>query len=131
MPTPDFRSDLIIRWPDPQPSHIPLLKQAGIQAAILPMPDPGFSNAGIVTLTDPELKTFPLAQLPTDPGPYAALATGLWPGISREASLRGPNVVSASASREPWVDSNAYWIPYLRALYPKAAPVLAYEANEA
>jgi len=131
MPTVDFRSDLIVRWLDPQPSHIPLLKQAGINAAILAKPDPAFANAGIAVLLESELKTFPLAQLPSDPGPYAALTTGLWPGISREPSIGGPNTVSASASREPWVDSNAYWIPYLRALFPKAALVLAYEANEA
>lgn len=127
----DFRSDLIIRWPDPQPSHIPLLKQVGIQAAILPKPDPAFASAGIATLAEAELKTFPITNLPADPGPYAALATGRWPGISREPSMTGFNVEIASASREPWVDSNAYWIAYLRALYPKSAPVLAYEANEA
>ena len=131
MSTVDFHSDLIIRWHDPEPAHIPLMKQVGIQAAILPKPDPAFSSAGIATVTEAELKTFPLPQLPIDPGPYAALATGLWPGIRREPSAAGKDVEVASASREPWVDSNAYWIAYLRALYPKAAPVLAYEANEA
>ena len=131
MATVDFRSDLIIRWPDLQPSHIPLIKQVGIQAVILPHPDPVFDNAGIKTLPESELKTFPLTQLPTDPGPYAALATGRWPGIARPPSMTGWNVEIASASREPWVDSNAYWIAYLRALYPQAIPVLAYEANEA
>jgi hypothetical protein len=127
----DFRSDLIIRWPDPEPSHIPILKQAGIQAAILPKPDPSFENAGIAILTEADLKTFPLAKVPVSPGPYAALSTGLWPGISRQPSLTGPDIEIASASREPWVDSNAYLVAYLRALFPKSLPVLAYEANEA
>src|SRR5450755_4154408 len=127
----DFRSDLIIRWQDPQPSHIPLLKQIGIQAVILPNPDPAFASAGLATLTEAELRTFPISQLPTDPGLYAALSTGLWPGIRREPSTAGRDIEVASASREPWVDSNAYWIAYLRALYPKSAPVLSYEANEA
>ena len=132
MPTVDFRTDFLIRWPDPQPSHIPLLKQAGVQAAILSKPEPAFANAGLATLIESDLKTFPLSQLPatTDPGPYAALTTGLWPGISREPTT-ARDIEVVSASREPWVDSNAYLIPYLRALYPKAAPVLAYEANEA
>ncbi|HEY3739420.1 MAG TPA: hypothetical protein VGL53_06235 [Bryobacteraceae bacterium] len=131
MSNVDFRSDLIIRWPDPQPSHIPILKQAGIQAAILPKADPEFSKAGIATLTEDALKVFSLSQMPADPGTYAALSTGLWPGIRREPSRAGRDVEVVSASREPWVDSNAYLIAYLRALYPKAAPVLAYEANEA
>lgn len=130
MPTVDFRSDFIVRWPDVHPSHIPLLKQAGVQAAILQKPESAFDNSGIATLLESDFKTFTIAKLPpTDPGPYAALSTGLWPGITRGPS--GLDVEVASASHEPWVDSNAFWIPYLRALYPNAAPVLAYEANEA
>ena len=132
MPTVDFRSGLVLRWPDPEPSHIPLLKQAGIQTLVLSTkPDPAFENAGIATLLESELRIFPLTQLPTEPGPYAALSTGLWPGISRVPSTAGKDVEVVSASREPWVDSNAYLIAYLKALYPKSTPVLAYEANEA
>ena len=130
MPPVDFRSDLIIRWPDPQPSHITLLKQAGIQAVVLAKPEPAFA-AAFATVPEADLRAFPLNQLPANPGPYAALSSGLWPGISREPSISGPNVETVSASREPWVDSNAYSISYLRALYPKSAPVLAYEANPA
>jgi hypothetical protein len=108
-----------------------LLKQIGIDAVILAQPHAAFDSAGFATMAESEVKTFPLAQLPVDAGPYAALSTGLWPGIRREASGPNRDIEVASASREPWVDSNAYWIAYLRALYPKAAPVLAYEANEA
>ena len=88
------------------------------------------TSAGLAVVAD--LRALPLNQIPAaDPGGYVAVTNGLWPGVSREPTLSGPDVETVSASREPWVDSNAYWIPYLRALYPKAAPVLAYEANSA
>ena len=133
----DFRKDLILRWPDPQPAHVSVLKRAGIQAVLLRQPNADFSqacrNAGIDTAPEASMKTVKLNQLPIqDPGSYVALSTGLWPGVSRGAAKpNSPDDETASASSEPWVDANAYWIPYLRALYPTSAPVLAYEANEA
>ncbi len=133
----DFRNDLILRaWPGAQASHVKLLQQIGVQAVLLPESTSAdfkqaCAAAGIGTMPESELKTFKAgAQMPADPGPYAALSTGLWPGISRGPSA-GADDETASASREPWVDANGYWIAYLSALYPHAAPVLAYEADAA
>jgi hypothetical protein len=133
----DFRKDLIVRWPAAKAAHVPLLKRAGIQAILLREADAEVSqacrNAGIETALEASLQTVKLSQLPEkDPGSYVSLASGLWPGVSRAANKRNsPDDETASASAEPWVDSNGYWIHYLRALYPNSAPVLAYEANEA
>jgi hypothetical protein len=132
----DFRKDLILRWPDAQAAHVPLLQKAGIQAVLLREPHAGFSAAcklaGIETALESSIKSYKLEQLPSqDPATYVALAAGLWPGIARgPAKPNSPNDETASASSEPWIDANAYRITYLKALYPQSQPVLAYEANK-
>ena len=59
-------------------------------------------------------------------GRLVVLSSGLWPGISRGPAVSGRGDETASASREPWVDANGYWIHYLRTLYPARPPVLGY-----
>lgn len=135
--TTDFRTGLLLRWADGAPAHIPMLKQAGIQTLVVPASGNGefkeaCDKAGIATMPQEELKTFPLSQLPApgaaSPG-YVALSTGTWPGIGRGAAA-GRDDEASQASREPWVDSNGYWIAYLRALYPEVpAALLAYQAG--
>ncbi|BDC48856.1 hypothetical protein F183_A11720 [Bryobacterales bacterium F-183] len=129
---------MILRWADGVPAHLPLLKQAGIQTLVVPG-EPQENNAafreacskaGIETIPQSELKTFTLAQLPAEASGYAALSTGLWPGIGRGAAA-GRDDEASMASREPWVDSNGYWIAYLRALYPNVPALLAYQAGPA
>ena len=133
----DLRKDLILRWPDAQLAHIPILKKAGIQTVLLREGNAEFTaackQAGIETALESSIKSYKLSDLPAaDPGSYIALSTGLWPGIARgPAKPNSPNDEVASASSEPWIDANAYWVAYLKAMYPKSAPVLAYEANEA
>jgi len=63
------------------------------------------------------------------PNAAVALNQGLWPGIRRPPTVEGRGDETASASREPWVDANGYWIGYLRALYPRRPPVLGYAPN--
>jgi hypothetical protein len=131
----DFGRDLIIRWPDAQAAHVRLLQQIGIQAVLTRPPvDPAFEKAcqaaGIQTMPESDLKTVRVEELTPNPGPYAALAHGLWPGIRRTGAGNNPNDETASASGEPWVDANGFWIAWLHALYPQSAPVLAYQANK-
>jgi hypothetical protein len=133
----DFRRDLILRWPDPSPSHVPVLKKAGIQAVLLRAADAEFTaackQAGIETALESSLTEYTVDRLPAaDPAAYVALSTGLWPGIARGPARPGsPNDEVASASNEPWIDANGFWVAYLKAMFPKSSPVLAYEANEA
>lgn len=130
----DYRNDVIARWPGPRPEHVPVLRDGGVRAVVVDTPIPEFENAGITQLRESDLKTFTVETLPPASAPPLVinLAAGRWPGIGREA-VRDGNAANtlASASREPWVDSNAYWIAWLRALYPKSTPVLAYQANAA
>ena len=72
-------------------------------------------QAGIVPISDAELKNVRLSELP-----------GLWPGIRRPPTVAGRGDETASASREPWVDANGYQVGYLRALYSDRPPVLGY-----
>ena len=70
---------------------------------------------GIAPISEAEIKAVALGEL-----------EGLWPGIRRPPAVAGRGDETASASREPWVDANAYQAGYLRALYPNRPPVLAY-----
>jgi hypothetical protein len=55
--------------------------------------------------------------------------TGLWPGIRKPPNVAGRGDETASASREPWVDSNGYMAGYLHALYPDRPAVLGYKPD--
>src|SRR5258708_1212544 len=127
----DFARDLILRWQDPEPAHVPLLKSAGISAVLPSGGHAAFSAAcsaaGITTLAAADLQLLQLSELDSaNAGTPVAATSGLWPGIRRPPTVEGRGDETASASREPWVDSNSYLIGYLRALYPKRPPVLGY-----
>jgi hypothetical protein len=53
----------------------------------------------------------------------------LWPGISSPPVVEGRGDETASASRDPWIDANGFWVGYLRALYPGRPAVLGYLPN--
>jgi hypothetical protein len=63
------------------------------------------------------------------PGLPVVLAEGLWPGVAR-AGVRDRNEEVASASRQPWIDANGYWIGCLRAVAPGRPAVLGYLPDE-
>ncbi|MBI2680511.1 MAG: hypothetical protein HYX25_05830 [Candidatus Solibacter usitatus] len=124
--------DIVARWNGGDPQHAALLREAGVTAVLLQENAASLRdacrNAGIQTPPVGAIHFLALRDLDTaGPRSAVALSDGLWPGIAR-----GPNTTSdetASPSREPWVDSNGYWIAYLRALYPDRAPLLGYEPD--
>lgn len=127
----DLSRDLVARWDDPDPAHVALLKLAGVTAVLPSVAHPGFSqacsSAGIAVLDPSQLQFLPLNELAkAEPAANAVLTNGLWPGIGKPAPVKGRGDETAGASIEPWVDSNGYWIGYLRALYPGRPPVLGY-----
>ena len=61
---------------------------------------------------------------------HAVLRAGLWPGVRSGPNLRGRDIETASASREPWVDANPYLIAYLKAKFPDRAPLLGYRPDK-
>lgn len=127
----DLSKDLILRWDHPEPAHVDLLKKARVAAVVCAAGNQAFSDAcssaGIQTIQASELQFVGLDKLGnTESDTGVVLTTGLWPGIRRPPTVKGRGDETASASREPWVDSNGYLAGYLRALYPKRAPVLGY-----
>ena len=104
-----------------------VIHPGGLDTALEPL----VRDAGFRVLQAGEVEIAALEQLPKAASSAAvALSSGNWPGISRGPSQEKSNDETASASRQPWVDANGYWIQYLRALYPTRAPVLAYLPDE-
>lgn len=127
----DLARDIILRWDQPDPAHIPLLKQAGITAVLTPMGGTAFSEAcagaGMTTIVHEDLQFVKADDLKGfGTRKNVVLTNGIWPGIRRPPTVDGRGDETASASREPWVDSNGYWIRYLRTLYPERPAVLGY-----
>lgn len=115
-----IENSILLRWPDPQPAHLPLLRSAHVETLVLPQGNAEFSaaasRAGIQTILGNELPP--------------VVTSGLWPGVRRGSSRRAREVEVASASSEPWVDANGYLVEFHRALQPAQTALLAYEANE-
>ncbi len=113
----DWKRQVVARWPDPDPAHIPLLRQASLDGVILDAPNAAFEAAcqaaGISVAAQPE---------------YVG-KRGLWPGVKRSGNRSNADEV-ASASREPWLDSNGYLVAVERALHPERPAVLGYLAGE-
>jgi hypothetical protein len=99
----DLAKDIVFRWDNPDPSDVALLEHAGF---------PAISEAEIASLK------------------LADHGGGLWPGVTRPAAVKGRGDETASASREPWVDSNGYKVGWLRALYPDKPAVLHYKPDK-
>ena len=96
----DLSKDLILRQDKPDPELLPLLKEAGIT----PVPSSELGDR--------------------------VLKEGMWPGVARPPSVPGRGDETASASREPWVDSNGYWIRCARTLHTDRPAVLGYTAAD-
>jgi hypothetical protein len=119
----DLSKQLVARWPEPEPGHLPLLKRIGLEAIILPpgaAPNPAFVQAA----TAAGIAIAPESLL------GGAVTGGVWPGIRRPGRrINWDNDLFASASAEPWIDSNLYLTPLERALTGKPSPVCAYLAS--
>jgi hypothetical protein len=116
----DILRQIVARWPDPAPAHVPLLKQAGIEAVVLDSPNESFQRA----CADAGIDVAPASTLQT------AFEEGLWPGVRGGPNTTGSDDQTASASREPWIDANGYLIAVHRALHPKRPSILSYQPND-
>jgi hypothetical protein len=115
----DLARQVVIRWSDPDPRHVPLLRQGSVEAVLLERPNEAFERA----CSD--------AGIATAPSSAAAQVSdhGLWPGV-RSSGTQGRGDETASASRDPWLDANGFLVAYLRALHPDRPPVLGYLPND-
>ena len=99
----DALNSLFVRWPEGEPRPAALFQKAGVEAVVgdkLP------------------------AGLP------AALDEGLYPGIRTPGTRVDWVEEVASASREPWIDSNAWLVRCQHAMHPGKPVLLGYQANE-
>ncbi|HYO82502.1 MAG TPA: hypothetical protein VES20_13955 [Bryobacteraceae bacterium] len=126
----DLAKDLIVRWDNPDPGHVPLLRQAGITAVLLSSAHPEFATAcataDIAVVPASDLQFVNAPGLGQASGTNVVLTNGLWPGIRRPPNVAGQGDETASASREPWVDANGFWIAWMRAIHPNRPAVLGY-----
>ena len=130
----DLARDVVLRWDAPEPAHIPLFRQAGVTAVLAPAVDSASAQAckaaGVAVVDPSAVQLLAVDALRSaKPGVSVALTDGLWPGITRPPSVADRGDETASASVEPWIDANGFWIGYLRALYPNRAAVLGYTAG--
>jgi hypothetical protein len=129
----NWTRDVIARWPDGEPAHAELLRMGGVQAVISPNVSAPFreacAKAGIQVINPESAPILPLKEYTAHSGGFAALNAGLWPGVTRGPQEEGRGDETASASREPWVDGNGFWIAWQRAMFPQRPAVLAYEGD--
>lgn len=65
------------------------------------------------------------------PAAHPILAAGLWPGVRAPPNVPGRGIEVATASREPWIDTNPYLVGYLRGMFPNRDAVLGYRPDGA
>lgn len=127
----DLSRQVVLRWNDAEPKHASLLREAAVNCVLLARPDEQFARAcraaGIGTIAEDQVQFLSVEELESaKPGKPVALTDGECPGISRGPNVQGRGDEVASASTQPWVDADGFWIGYLRALSPDRAPVLGY-----
>jgi hypothetical protein len=120
----DLLRQTAIRWKDPDPKFVPLLRDGGITAVLI-APDEAFEKAcaaaGIQVVHEGDVRfVSPADAAKADSGQPLIFRAGLWPGVHTQSQ------VAASATRGVWIDQNCYLVPYLRALYPRIPPILGY-----
>jgi hypothetical protein len=120
----DLLRQTVIRWKDPDPKLVPLLRDGGI-TTVLGAPDETFEKAcaaaDIQVVHESEVRFLtPADAAKSSPGAPVVFRSGLWPGVHTQSQT------AASATRGVWIDQNCYLVQYLRALHPKMPPLLGY-----
>lgn len=120
----DLTRETAIRWSDPDPKHVALLREGGITAVVAARNE-GFEKAclaaGIRVISEEQVQTLGLHEVgKARPGVTALVKAGMWPGV------RGRDPSIASATSSVWIDQNCHLVGYLRALHPRQPAVLGY-----
>lgn len=103
----DALHSLMVRWPENEPRPEALFQQAGVEAVIGAAPG---------------------AKLPAGiPSTYNEV---LWPGIRTPGTRVDWVEETGSASRDPWIDSNAWVVVCQKALHPAKPVILGYQPNK-
>jgi len=120
----DLTREIVVRWGDPDPRHVPLLVEGGITAVIAAAGagmQEACARAGIGFIPVEQVRLLELREaVKARPEAYALVKAGLWPGVHRS----DPSV--AGATRATWMDQNCYLVNWLRALHSQSPAVLGY-----
>jgi hypothetical protein len=130
----DLAAEVVVRWNDCDAEFVPLLKEGSITTVLVPYRNEVFETAcreaGLEVQPLEEVQFLSLESINrASPKALVALTNGLWPGVSRGPS-QGQDEFTASATEQPWVDANGYWIGILRILYPHRPALLGYLPDE-
>ncbi len=120
----DLTREIVVRWSDPDPRHVPLLLEGGV-SAVIAAPHEGFEkacrDAGIRVVPEEQVRLLDLSDAgKARPGEITLIKRGLWPGV------HSPDPSVAGATQSVWMDQNCYLVGYLRTLYPSQPAVLGY-----
>ncbi|MFN0165628.1 MAG: hypothetical protein ACKV22_04280 [Bryobacteraceae bacterium] len=127
--------ELAVRWnhvENPEKA-VPLLRQAGVTVVVPSKADEKFTGAckqaGLRVLLPGEIHSTSLAESEkADPKATVVLKDGIWPGVRKDPNQAGRGDETASASRDPWLDANGFWVGVARALHPSRYAVLGYSS---
>ena len=118
----------LVRWNDPDPKYIPLLRDGGVTALVVTSRNESFdkacADAGIQVAAEADLQfvgSTNVAKAAADRP--VVFQTGKWPGIQR------PDPQSAGATHSLWMDQNCWLVQYLKARQPNTPPVLGYRPD--
>jgi hypothetical protein len=96
---------------------------------ILTRPSDSFAKAcaasGISIAAEVDVQSVTLSDLRgSESRPLTVIQAGVWPGVHR------PDPQVAGATSSLWLDQNCSLVNYIRALYPRLAPVLGYMPDQ-
>ena len=124
----DLLRQIAIRWSDPDPQYVALLREGGVTAVVTSPHEPfekACAAAGIQVVHETEVRFVSLADAAKlTPGAPVVFQAGLWPGVHAQ------DRTTASATRGVWIDQNCYLVECLRVLFSKLPPVLGYLPNK-
>ncbi|MBI4876549.1 MAG: hypothetical protein HY822_18080 [Acidobacteria bacterium] len=130
----DYGRDIFFRGDGADSRLLARFREAGASAVVFTAPEPAQEDAcrklGLEPVRASQLQFLSWKEAGrARAGSPVVLAEGLWPGVTRGGGGRRDEEV-ASASGQPWVDANGYWIGCLRAIAPARPAVLGYLPDE-
>ena len=130
----DLGREIVFRGDGADTRLLAKFREAGASAVVFSTPgqvqEEACRKLGMQLLSADSMQFLSWSELGrVKPGNPVVLAEGSVPGIAR-AGTRGADGEVSSASRQPWVDADSFWIGCLRAVAKDRPAVLGYLPDE-